>query len=217
MAKKEEDKDEEEKLGNVIPTEQCVPPHSLHVVHQQQLEPADHLDHQRHLYEKHYHTYCLHYYRSLQRLYDFGRPPTVQQLHHLHSRFDTDWQRQQQQRHLSESLVEQRAQAAGDLLSPMMLLADEQQSTLNRLMVELKANVVPGQPNEAHQESPSPTVSSRSTPIGKTSSAEIPQTLVVAPPAVVLRNPRGNQPRSYDPEGLRAALRDVQNGGSIYR
>lgn len=44
-----------------------------------------------------------------------------------------------------------------------------------------------------------------------------PQPQSSEPPAVVLRNPRGNQPRSYDPQDLQAALRDVQNGGSIYR
>lgn len=37
------------------------------------------------------------------------------------------------------------------------------------------------------------------------------------PSAVVLRNPRGNQPRTYNTDALYAALMDVKSGESIYR
>lgn len=38
-----------------------------------------------------------------------------------------------------------------------------------------------------------------------------------SPSAVVLRNPRGNQPRTYTTDALYAALMDVKEGESIYR
>jgi hypothetical protein len=37
------------------------------------------------------------------------------------------------------------------------------------------------------------------------------------PVAFVLRNPRGNQPRTYNTDALWAALMDVKAGESIYR
>lgn len=41
--------------------------------------------------------------------------------------------------------------------------------------------------------------------------------VVIPPSAFVLRNPRGNQPRSYNTDALWSALMDVKAGESIYR
>lgn len=51
----------------------------------------------------------------------------------------------------------------------------------------------------------------------KPGTAKEPKQLLPLPSAVVLRNPRGNQPRTYNTDALYAALMDVKSGESIYR
>lgn len=216
--------------------------YSLPVLYQ--LSP-DELQRQRHLYVQQYFTFCLHYYRSLERLSDFACPPTVQQLHMLQNRFDTDWLEHQ-------SSDDGHLLVKGEVPLPAMMLfaVGEDQPTINRLicrtalvdaMIELKSHLAQNEqildnhtdcvPSGA-QIDPNP-VDLIKIPKKRKQDTEADNRIVSkmmnspeqkscdishsTQPAVVLRNPRGNQPRSYNPEGLQAALRDVQNGGSIYR
>ncbi|XP_053688741.1 protein bric-a-brac 2-like [Sabethes cyaneus] len=58
---------------------------------------------------------------------------------------------------------------------------------------------------------------SRLTRDGGASKGSVSNGIAIPPSAFVLRNPRGNQPRSYNTDALWSALMDVKAGESIYR